>query len=151
MNVNELEFILNSRNNKTSAGNDQIPMYLLRKIPLLMKKQVVILFNNMFNNAFIPINWKQAKFCAILKLSKKPSSYCRISSISNLSKLYEVFIQRYSINHPLTIFNSYVANNLNKKPGTIAVGIETEKAFDNTRQNGIIYKMKEKFKFPDHI
>lgn len=176
MNVNELEIILKSRNNKKSAGNDQIPMYLLKKIPLLMKKQIVILFNNMFNNAFIPITWKQAKICAILKPSKKPmspTSYRPISLISNISKLYEVFVQRkivdhleenktlnpnqfgfrrgYSVNHALTIFNSDVANNLNNKSGTIAVGIDTEKAFDTTWQNGIIYKMKEKFKFPDHL
>lgn len=109
----------------------------------------------MYNNAFIPPSWKQAKDCAILKPAKhplSPSSYRPISLTPNVSKLDEVFLNEkirshidehdilkdnqfgfrksLSTNHALTVFTSDVASNLNKRHGTIAVGIDTEKAFD---------------------
>lgn len=176
LNVKDLEGMLKSRNNKKSAGNDIIPMYLLKKIPLSLKKQLVIMFNNMFNNAFIPPTWKQAKVCPILKPSKNasaPESYRPISLMSNVTKTYEVFINEkllrhvedkkvlkdnqfgfrrgLSTSHALSIFTSDVAKNLNKRYGTIAVGIDTEKAFDTTWQSGIVYKMKDIFGFPIHL
>lgn len=176
INTAGLDGIVKSRNNKKSAGNDTIPMYLLKKIPQSLKEQLVILFNNMYNNAFIPLSWKQAKICAILKPSKSPlspSSYRPISLTPNVSKLYEVFLnekirshidehnilqsnqfgfrRNLSTNHALTIFTTDVSNNLNKKYGTIAVGIDTEKAFDTAWQSGIVYKMKEQYKFPPHL
>lgn len=176
LNVTDLESMLKSRNNKKSAGNDCIPMYLLKKIPRSLKEHLVVLFNNMFNNAFIPPTWKQAKVCAILKPSKDPvapESYRPISLMSNVSKTYEVFIngkllnhvddnrvlkdnqfgfrRGLSINHALSIFTADVAKNLSKRYGTIAIGIDTEKAFDTTWQSGIVHKMKDVYGFPIHL
>lgn len=175
-NVKELGFILKSRNNKKSAGNDRLAMFLIKKIPISLKKILFIIFNNMYNKAFIPDFWKQAKVGPILKPSKNPmnpTSYRPISLINNLSKVYEVFLNwkmnthirnnnvlkdnqfgfrnQLSVSHALAVFSTDVAINLNNKRGSLAVGIDTEKAFDTTWQSGIIYKMKQLFGFPDHL
>lgn len=61
------------------------------------------------------------------------------------------FRRGLSTNHALSVFTTDVANNLNRRHGTIAIGIDTEKAFDTAWQNGIIYKMLETFQFPPHL
>lgn len=175
LNIEQLDEIIKSRNNKFSAGNDCIPMFLLKKTPISMKKYLVILFNNMYNNAYIPLKWKEALLIPILKQNKdpqSPASYRMISLLSNMSKLYEMFIHQkiikfinekriykdfqfgfrhqHSTTHALAIFMADVSKQLNKRYGTIAVSLDLEKAFDTAWQSGIIYKMKEIYDFPDH-
>lgn len=171
--IQQLDNILKYRNNKLSAGNDYMPMMLLKKIPDSMKNFLVILFNNIYNNAFIPPNWKEAILIPLAKPSKDPqlpASYRMISLLSNISKIYEAFIHQkitefinendiyesfqfgfrknHATTHALSIFTADVATQLNKRSGTIAVSLDTEKAFDTTWQAGIIYKMKRIYHFP---
>jgi len=168
MDVEEMNDILRSRNNKLSSGHDGIPMYILKKTPQSLRRCLVILFNNMYNNSFIPQVFKETKMVPVLKPRKNAQqieSYRPISLISNVSKLYEVFIHRkilrfmeennicndrqfgfknkHSTVHALSIFSSDVTNSINRRSGTIAVSIDTEKAFDTTWQKGIAYKMKQ--------
>jgi hypothetical protein len=176
MNMEELEGILKSRNNKLSAGNDTIPMYLLKKIPVEMKRWLVVLFNNVYNNAYIPEDWKEAKQKPLLKPGKDaqlPESYRMISLLSNISKVYEVFVHSkierhmenngiyedhqfgfrkgHSTTHALSILAKDLTNGLNRRYGTIAVGLDLEKAFDKAWHEGILFKMKNIFSFSDHI
>lgn len=176
LDVKEFNDILKSRNNKKSAGNDLVPMYLLKKTPDSLRKFLVILFNNIYNNAFFPPSWKEALITPIAKPYKNPQSpdsYRPISLLPNVSKLFEEFIhlkiidhvntnniykdfqfgfRRYhSTNHALAIFTSNITAGLNKRIGTLAVSLDTEKAFDTAWRKGIIFKMKSTYKFPDHI
>jgi hypothetical protein len=71
-------------------------------MPEEAKKYILILYNNMYNNAFIPPKWKEAVLMPILKLGKNaedPSSYRMIALLTNLSKVYEVFLQWKIVEH----------------------------------------------------
>lgn len=176
MDLNDLNSILKSRNNKKSAGNDIVPMYLLKKIPDSLKKYLVVLFNNIYNNSFIPPSWKESYVMPIVKPFKNPQSpdsYRPISLLPNVSKVYEEFIYKkvlthidtndiyrpfqfgfrksHSTNHALCIFTSDITSQLNKRIGTIAASLDTEKAFDTAWRKGIIYKMKNTYYFTDHL
>jgi hypothetical protein len=176
MDTEELDDILKTRNNKLSAGNDTVPMFLMKKIPAEMKRWMVILFNNIYNNAYIPKSWKEAKQKPLLKIGKDaqlPESYRMIALLPNISKIYEVFIHRklekhmvtnhlyedhqfgfrrgHSTTDALAIFMKDVTKGLNSRFGTIAVGLDLEKAFDKTWHKGMIHKMANIFYFSDHI
>jgi hypothetical protein len=175
MGINELNQILKTRNNKQSAGNDLLPMSLVKKLPEEAKKYIIILYNNMFNNAFIPPKWKEAILMPLLKIGKNaedPSSYRMIALLSNLSKVFEVFLQwkiidhiedkeiykdwqfgfrkGHSTTHALTLLTADITSQLNNRVGTIVVSLDVEKAFDKTWHEGVIYKMKQ-LEFPVEI
>jgi exonuclease III len=175
MSMEDLNIILKSRNNKQSAGNDLMPMSLLKKIPVEAKEYLLILYNNIINNAFYPPKWKEAVLAPLLKPGKNavdPASYRMIALLSNLSKVFEVFLQwkisehleekeifkdwqfgfrkGHSTTHALTTFTAEVTNQLNRRFGTIAVSLDVEKAFDKTWQEGVIFKMKQ-LEFPAQI
>jgi hypothetical protein len=175
MGMEDLNEILKSRNNKQSAGNDLLPMSLLKKLPVEAKNILLILYNNIINNAFYPPKWKEAILTPLLKPGKDaedPASYRMIALLSNLSKVFEVFIQGkitkhieekeiikdwqfgfrkgHSTTHALTTFTAEVSKQLNNRFGTIAVGLDVEKAFDKTWQEGVIHKMQN-YEFPTQI
>jgi len=176
LNIERLNKIIKTRNNKLSTGHDAVPTYLLKYVPTKLKKWIVILFNNMYNNAHIPAEWKEAKLIPILKPGKNaqlPESYRMVSLLVNLSKVYEVFIKwklddhmegnniykdhqfafwkGHSTSHALAILSKDITNGLNRRCGTLAVGLDLEKAFDKAWTQGIIYKMLTSFSFSDHI
>ena len=168
--------LINQRNNKKTAGFDNLPNFLLKKAPKNFFKIITILFNHCINNSYFPQLWKKAIIIPILKPKKppdNPSSYRPISLLCCISKLFEVcilelinqhldshnilqdfqmgFRRNLSTYHALTTFASEVSDNLNHRRATVACFIDIEKAFDTVWINGLIYKMKFKFNFPDHI
>lgn len=172
----KLKEYIRSRNNKKSSGFDRIPNFLLKKIGPVMLNKLCILFNQMYNIGYYPHIWKKAIVVAILKAGKDPSnpnSYRPISLLSCISKIYELFIhdkilehcndahiipdqqfgfrRHHSTVHALHTLVDNIKTNLNSKKTTIAISLDSEKAFDTVWKEGLIYKMRYIFKFHKHI
>lgn len=168
--------VIKNLKNKKSSGDDGIPNLVLKKLPKFFLNQILILFNHISNNSFFPDQWKIGKIFPILKTSKPSnlcSSYRPISLLSCLSKVYERllynklilhtednniippfqfgFRHSHSTVHAVTKLLTDISFNLNNKNITTACLIDIEKAFDTVWINGLIWKMKNKYNFNDHI
>ena len=126
----------------------------------------------MLNNSYFPKIWKKAKVVILPKKDKDMSNlknHRLISLLPNISKVYEICIQRiinkfsidnlllsnrqfgfkykHSTIHAIHMLTSHINWNWNNKLCTGACLIDMEKAFDNVWIPGLIYKLKE-YKFP---
>ncbi|XP_076224455.1 uncharacterized protein LOC143174605 [Nomia melanderi] len=156
-------------NSKKSAGNDNIPNIALKNLPRNTILLYTILFNNMLNHSYFPVEWKNAKTIAILKKGKdksNPSSYRPISLLSNIGKVYERIIndalieechkkeiipenqygfrRHHSTIHAINKLASDVCWALNGHKCVGACLVDLEKAFDTVWLHGLIYKLKKK-------
>lgn len=172
---NSLVKIFNNLNNKKSSGLDNIPNIALKHLPKKIIRQYCILFNNALNNMYFPSKWKIAKTIALKKPGKAesdPSSYRPISLLPNISKVFEIVINRSLVNfcnkndiipqsqfgfrlnhstiHAINKFSSDVCWALNNNECVAACLIDLEKAFDTVWVDGLIYKLIKK-KFPSHM
>jgi hypothetical protein len=176
LNIEELNKLLKTANNKKSTGEDGIPYCVLKNLPLGIKKLLVILFNNMYNNKHIPKQMKHAKVRTLPKAGKDHrdvKNYRPISLLSKTSMIYEAFLHEklkrhiynnnvysdhqfgfrkdHSTSEALAVFTTDVAKSLNSRKAVIATTLDTEKAFDTVWREGIVYKMKIKHNFSDHM
>lgn len=171
-----LKEIVKGLKNKKSSGFDQISNAVLRKLPPLAVKLMVVLFNNCLNISYFPEQWKIANIIPIRKPNKNPVelvSYRPISLLSNLGKLLEKIIlgwiifeledkklmsscqfgfrRSHSTNHALLTMSEDIIQGLNDRKFTIAVFLDSEKAFDTVWITGLIWKMKFKFNMNDNL
>lgn len=167
---------LHKKNNKKSFGEDGVSNFLLRKTDRRLWKYLAILFNQCYNIGYFPRIWKRAMVIAVPKPgtdAKFIKNYRPISMLSNISKLFEEFLSKkitehcelksilkkeqfgfrskHSTNHALTILVDFVSENLNKRQGSLAVGLDSEKAFDTAWIEGIVFKMKIKYGLSNEI
>lgn len=174
--TSSLNSILQTLKNKKSAGCDEIPNVVLRKLPPSCIKKIAILFNQMYNIGYFPNIWKCATVIPICKHNKpenSASSYRPISLLPCLSKVYERALKTVldmhcednnilpddqfgfrpgrSTNQALVILKTDICTELNRRTPTIACATDIEKAFDTVWREGIVYKMRNKFGFDDHI
>lgn len=163
-------------NNKKSSGPDGIPNFVVRKTDQESWAPLAILFNNCFNVGYFPVVWKRSRVVPILKPGKDPTdaaSYRPIALLSNIGKLFEkVILDRVNVHledervlldsqfgfrkglstgHALMAVTDEMVRGFNRRRSTIAVGLDFEKAFDTVWREGIVYKMKVKYKFPDAV
>lgn len=164
----ELKEILRSRNNKKSAGVDDMPNYALRKISPGIIYWIVILFNHIINSQHIPINWKHAIITPIPKPNKNASrieNWRPISQVPTISKCFEKYIDDRmrkicfknhildpyqigfqpgnSTNHASAKLINDVREGLNRKTPTIAITIDLQSAFDVMWHKGLIFKLHQ--------
>lgn len=162
-------------NNKKSAGLDNIPNAVLRKLPLELIRIFAILFNNLLNMRVFPNIWKKAKVIAIQKKNKEgsnPLNYRPISLLPNIGKVYEMVIndailkiciekevipenqfgfrKNHSTVHAINKLVSDVCWALNDNKCVGACLIDLEKAFDSVWHEGLIFKLTKKG-FPTHL
>lgn len=161
---------------KKSTGFDSISNHILKKLPSVFCDKMTIIANNCFNTGYFPQIWKVAKVLAFPKVGKDtyfPKSYRPISLLSCVSKVMESVI-KYRVNeiifkfniiprfqygfrdehatfHLLFKFSSDITNALNDDKYTVAVFLDIEKAFDCVWIEGLIYKLQNKYKFPDYL
>lgn len=163
-------------NTKKSSGFDGIPNFVLKKTDHKTWEFIAVLFNHCINRGYFPKIWKTSKIIPILKPGKDPcsaKSYRPISLLSNVSKLFEYFLNkkindhifsegilknfqfgfrgRLSTNHALMSLTDHITKGLNKRSPTIAVSLDFEKAFDTAWQSGIIYKMLSQQNFDPRL
>lgn len=172
----QLKDMLKRLKNKKSSGFDQIPNAVIRKLTPAALRVLCILFNNCLNISYFPEGWKLANVVPIRKPKKVPYevvSYRPISLLSNLSKLLERLILNWihiemdskglksdcqfgfkrfhSTNHALLMMSEDVLKALTEDKFTVAVFLDSEKAFDTVWINGLVWKMKFVFGFDDNL
>lgn len=174
--IDKLMAIIKTRNNKKSAGMDQIPNTIIRKLGKNFIATFATLLNQMYNIGYFPAAWKTAKITAIHKQGKiasDPNSYRPISLLPCLGKIYERilceklvsecddkqtlpddqfgFRSERSTVHPLVTLQKEIVTNFAAKTPTIAVTLDIQKAFDTTWTNGLIYKLKNVYGINDQL
>lgn len=167
--------IFSTLNNRKSSGLDGIPNIMLKNLPEKIVWYYTVLFNNCLNNTYFPSEWKKAKVIALTKKDKDgstPSNLRPISLLPNISKVFEVFINRplvrfctenniipenqfgfrykHSTIHAINKLTSDICWALNSNQKVGACLIDLEKAFDTVWIPGLIFKMIKK-KFPKHL
>lgn len=76
--MNSLQIAIKSRANKKSKGADNISNFLIKKLSPKFKILLAILFNQAYNMAFFPTEWKTALIIPILKNPNQRSSQSAI-------------------------------------------------------------------------
>lgn len=159
--------VLRRLNNKKSSGEDEIPNYVLRRAGERSWRHLATLFNHCLNLGYFPEKWKRSRVIPILKPGKdptRPEGYRPISLLSNLGKMFEIFVlerinehiedkeilshaqfgfrRGLSTGHALMSLVDKISRGLNRKRATVAVSLDFEKAFDTVWQEGILQKME---------
>lgn len=171
-----LKNIIQSRANKASTGDDNIPNIILKNLSLKASSLITIIFNQTYNISYFPDKWKNATVVPIPKKSKpptSPSSYRPIALLPCISKIFEVAINRkitdltdemntlpddqYGFRHergaPQAIvkLQTHITTNLCKKTPTIACLLDIEKAFDTVWTEGLVHKLEHTHRLPTPI
>lgn len=68
--VEEVTEIIMTRQNKTSAGDDDMPITVLKKLSFENLLKITIIFNHLLASTFFPTAWKHAICCPIPKPGK---------------------------------------------------------------------------------
>ena len=158
------EYIQTLNNKQNSAtGEDGLSYEILKKMHLNAQKEILRLFNLIWNKGTIPQNFKHAIVIPVLKPNKPkndPSSYRPISLTSHLGKILETMYTN-RLNQKLEAFrklnklqsgfrrkrqtldqlarlihNAEKCRNMNKT--TVAVLLDLEKAFDLLWREGAL-------------
>lgn len=95
--VDEVSEIINARPNKTSTGDDNMPITVLKKLSFENLLKITIIFNQLLAAGFFPSAWKHAIGCPIPKPGKDAScivNWRPISLLNSISKIYEIILKR---------------------------------------------------------
>lgn len=174
--IPNLKSIIKNRNNKKSAGFDEIPNTVLRKIGNNCITALATIINQSYNIGYFPNVWKNAKVIAIAKKCKPPTdpnNYRPIALLSCISKIYECIIHdklkdqcedtqilpddqfgfraRRTTTHALVKFQQDIVNEFTKRAPTIAITIDIAKAFDTVWPEGLIHKMMNIYHMDAHL
>lgn len=88
----ELLNVIQTRNNKKSSGNGNMPNFVLKKLSFTMIYWIAVLFNHITNMQCVPSNWKVASVTPVPKPNKNNqiiSNWRPISQLPTISKCYE--------------------------------------------------------------
>lgn len=159
-----------------SSGPDDIQNILLVNLPDTAIERLRRIFNACIALSYWPSYFKAAKIIPILKSGKDPSeasSYRPISLTNSIGKIFEKlvkeeiekFVMKKEIIPPQQFgfrkkhspmmqakrITCFIACNKNRLKTVGLVKLDVEKASDSVWHDGLIYKLKEKFNFPQTL
>lgn len=164
----ELDSTINNLNDNKSPGPDQIPYEFIKHFSENTKKQLLELYNHIWNNNIFPNTWKEVIIIPILKPNKDqtdPANYRPIALANALCKIMEKLVNKRLSWHLET--NKLITNSQNGfRPGRtttdshltllseihnsfkngqhmVAIFFDLEKAFDTTWRLNILKNLKE--------
>lgn len=150
---------------KTSAGDDQVPTIIIKKLPVSYILVLVAILNHCVNNAYFPRAWKTA---IIIPLPKKKGTievkdFRPISLTSNLGKLLENlllncihsemredaipefqfgFRNGHSTVDALSVLSERVHVERERRRLLAVCSLDIRKAFDSVWHEGLAYKLR---------
>ena len=161
----EVKEALNKIRNDCSAGNDNIPINLLKPVSDKIISPLTYIINGFINQGTFPEEWKIARISPIPKIAapSKASDYRPISVLPVLSKVYERVILQQLVIHIETLYQSTqhgfrksrstltcllklkddILKAMEKGEVTVAVFADYSKAFDTIDYSILIRKMRQ--------
>lgn len=152
---------------KKSPGYDLITSDVLKQLPEIGNRFLMLLYNAILRTTHFPIQWKLSIIILILKPGKpphRPESYRPISLLPITSKLFEKLLlprllafydEKNAIPHHQFGFRAnhsttqqlhrvvdYIADSLEKKQYCNGVFLDVSAAFDRVWHPGLLYKLK---------
>lgn len=174
--TNDVDIAIQSLKPTRSCGPDGITNILLINLPRAARDLLAEIFNSCITLSYWPNYFKVAKIVPILKSGKTPtdpSNYRPISLTNSLGKIFEklvkaeieMFVKGKNIippeqfgfrkNHSPTMLikriTDFIDISKSKEESVGLVKLDVEKASDSVWHDGLIYKLKEKFKFPEAL
>ena len=165
-NAHELEDALKDLKDKKSHGSDKIPNEMLKHMGPKAKSKLIGLYNNIWKEGIVPEKWREAVMVPMYKKGKersKTTSYRPISLTSCVGKLMERLIYSLLVWHlekknilipeqcgfrhhrSTEDQDAYIAQHIEDgfqdKRHTLAVWIDTKKAFDKVWKDGLRLKL----------
>uniref|UniRef100_A0A8C2FGS7 Reverse transcriptase domain-containing protein n=1 Tax=Cyprinus carpio TaxID=7962 RepID=A0A8C2FGS7_CYPCA len=164
-NAFELKIAINNSKN-TTPGKDMITYNMLKNLPEIAIKTMLDLYNHIWNEGYLPKDWKSAIVIPVVKPGKdatKSNSYRPIALTSTLCKVMEkmlvrrlnYFLEKKEILTPvqcgfrkkrttmdaLLLFENEVRKALIMKEFLVAVFFDIEKAYDTLWREGLLIKL----------
>lgn len=163
--VNEVKKIIISVTNKNSAGYDQIPCSLLRKIADYLLVPLTYLINLSFETGYFP---EQLKIALVIPVHKRddprnPENYRPIALLSVFSKIFEKafllrlnsFLDRYDIltsrqygfrksrstQDAIVSFYNKILDSFDKHQKSAGIFFDLSKAFDTINHKLLLQKL----------
>lgn len=160
--LNELAQALKKTKSK-AIGSDLIHNEMLQNVSSNSKNDVLLLFNVLYSNAFVPDVWKRAIVIPLPKpgkLTYDANSYRTISFTSCLSKLFKRVItnrlswfvehnnllgpeqagfrkQRCTIKHNIVKLDLEIKSGFKAKKSTVTLFLDISKAYESVWTNGL--------------
>lgn len=159
----EIQGIIRNLNNKKSAGPDDIPNRVIRKMPYVFCKLLTVIVNNCLNASYFPTKWKEATLIPIEKKkeAKEVTNFRPISMTNNLSKILEQVIltnleleedpippyqfgfrRSHSTMEALCLLRDNVAHAFNNRNTALTCFLDINKAFDSVWIEGLRHKLR---------
>lgn len=149
----ELSTIINHLKPTLTVGSDGLNNFILKRLPINMITLLCALFNSCLRLEFFSDNWKIAHIIPIFKPNSFPTStdsYCPISLLSPLGKLFEKFLKtrlfnflnysnliathqfgfshKLSAPHPPLILSNTIITNFHSRGLTALVSLDIKKS-----------------------
>lgn len=167
--INAEDFVkaLNKSHPRSTPGDDRVTYLQIKHLPANAVTVIIFFFNLLLQVGYFPSPWKLARTIVLPKPGKNlfdPKNYRPISLLSCLGKLFEKIVAKkmQDILHSNKFFNNSqygfrldkgtfsallrltdnVQMGFQRKQVTTAIFLDAEKAFDQTWQNGLKYKLK---------
>lgn len=118
-----------TRQNKTSVGDDNTVIAVLKKLSFDNLLKITIIFNHLLASAFYPSAWKHAIECPIPKPDKDSTyiaNFRPISLLNSISKIFEIILKRS------------IMSVLNNGKITTTILLDIRAAFDTVWHNGLM-------------
>ncbi|KAJ4427500.1 hypothetical protein ANN_25148 [Periplaneta americana] len=172
---NEIHSIIQKLPTKKSPGYDLIPNFVLKYLTRKALANLASLFNALLRLEYFPDTWKHAVIIVIHKPGKpasNPTSYCPISLLSTISKVFEKvllkrldtfllqasilppyqfgFRRNHSTNHQGLRITEQIAQGFENKEQTAVSFLDFTQAFDRVWHKGLRYKL-HKSGVPDYL
>jgi hypothetical protein len=84
---------------KSTAGTDVIPAFLLRDYANVFVYSLTALFNLSLKTSTYPVSWKKSLVSSIHKKDNKVENYRPITLLCNFSNVLETVLHNFILNH----------------------------------------------------